>query len=453
MKLNRIEAAYWLTLAFRLDGVGRREKNGLVLNAARHLGLGLLDLVQLELGALPPQLSRYAETLGRLQEADGLVSGMAFLVDELIERGVELLPITHPDYPAHLAHRLRPEHAPTLLSAAGELGLLAQAGVCISGSRKAGVGGLAFARACGAALARAGLTVVSGLAAGVDREGLSGALDAGGRVIGVCPEGILGSRALRDPMLGAGRLCVVSEFHPKQPWQAGAAMARNRTLAGLSRALVVADCVAEGGTTNQLEVHRGLGLPVMLRRGADEGAMVAALAQRAGVLSLRWEAGPVALPESLTGSGSTLELPEGHSDPVDAGLGAERISRAELTALDARIAQLRAELATLEERRARALRKTTTEPGAEAPQLMLLREPAPAGYAVAVTEVDGQVEGALRGSPTPMSVSELSGVLGVPEAKVRASVGSLLAAGRVEKLRVGRFTRYAVPKELALFGR
>src|SRR6185503_10887789 len=99
-----------------------------------------------------------------------------------------------PEYPPHLVRRLGAERAPTVLTVAGSAELFRKPGVAISGSRKSGPSGLAFARAAGRAVAAAGEVVVCGLAAGVDREALEGALEAGGRVLGIAPEGLLQSR-------------------------------------------------------------------------------------------------------------------------------------------------------------------------------------------------------------------------------------------------------------------
>jgi hypothetical protein len=165
---------------------------------------------------------------------------------------------------------LHPGRAPTVLTAVGATEIGSSPGVAISGSRKAGPSGLAFARQVGRAVARAGEVVVCGLAAGIDREALEGVLEAGGRAIGVAAEGLFQSRWVRRPEVAKGRLLVVSEFAPEDRWSAGRAMARNRTIAGFSRALVVADCVASGGTTDQLDVHRNAGLPVYLRGLLDQ---------------------------------------------------------------------------------------------------------------------------------------------------------------------------------------
>lgn len=306
------ETAYWLYLAFGDGRPTRREVNALVLTAHRREGLGLLDLIRRDPDDLPPALAPHAPALRALQAAESKVSAQAFVAAELERRNIALLPITDDAYPAHLARRLTPAAAPTVLLVAGDLTPLRSPGVAISGSRAAGASGLAFARACGRALAERAIAVVSGLARGVDNEGLEGALEAGGSVLGVSAEGLLVSRWTLGHN-AATNLTVISEFPPRQPWRAGTAMARNRTIAGMSRAIIIADCVAPGGTTNQVEVHRKLGLRVLVRRGHGEGPMVAKLAAEPGVEPLPWDAGTVnlpALPEEGLESATTGARPQ-----------------------------------------------------------------------------------------------------------------------------------------------
>ncbi len=481
--VDRTEAAYWLTLTFKLEGERRRDRNGLVLTANRRLGLGLLDLVQLNPASLPEPLHRFRPTLERLQAAEAYVSGMAFLVDELAERGVDLIPITHGSYPAHLARTLKPDSAPTLLSVIGNVRLLERAGACISGSRKAGPEGLAFARASGSSFARAGITVVTGLAAGPDREGLAGCLREGGRAIGVAPEGILVCRATHDPAVRDGHLTIISEFHPKQQWQAGLAMARNRTLAGLSRALMVADCVAEGGTTNQVKVHRASGLPVFVRRGSGEGAFVATLASEPGVTQLPWDGGVVTLPTSVLSGGSLQEgtttapsdvnleaaKPEINLDARDLDRGetglVERIigeRKRELAALDRAIAERRAELAELDtvvQARRADCAEWANAPAAPSTEglnlMMMVREPMGPSYGAREPttrpESQGTVLNVLRGAAGPMAVGELASATSLSEIKVRATLKALSDTKEVEKVKKGRTTCYTVPRVLRLF--
>jgi predicted Rossmann fold nucleotide-binding protein DprA/Smf involved in DNA uptake len=293
---QRREWAYWLTLAFRLEGEPRRALNGLVLTADRKLQLGLVDLVRMDRSARPREIERYASTLDRLLEAEGKVTAQAFAIDRILSLGCRVVPITARTYPPHLAHRIGPASAPTVLTIAGNDELWRSAGVAISGSRKAGPSGLAFARAAARAVAQAGQIVVCGLAAGVDHEALEGALEAGGNVLGIAPEGLLHSRWLRRPEIEQGRLAVVSEFAPDDRWTAGRATARNRTIAGFSSALVIADCVASGGTTDQLEVHRAAGLEVYVRTGAGQGAFVDEVCSRPGVTRWPWSDGGATWP-------------------------------------------------------------------------------------------------------------------------------------------------------------
>src|SRR5262249_32262391 len=81
------------------------------------------------------------------------------------------------------------------------------------------------------------------------------------------PEGILHFKIkseLRD-LLSAGdfsRLSVVSEFPPSLPWRAHNAMTRNRTICGLSHALVVIESGPEGGTFEAGKAALRLGEPL-----------------------------------------------------------------------------------------------------------------------------------------------------------------------------------------------
>jgi DNA recombination-mediator protein A len=303
--------AYWLTLAFRLEREPRRAINGLVLTADRRLGLSLLDLVRMDVAQRPADLARYAATLDRLIDAEANVSAQAFLVERVLAMGGQFVPVTDPSYPAHLVQQIGVDRAPTLLSVIGNPELFATAGVAVSGSRKAGSAGLTFAREAGRAVAEAGEVLICGLAAGVDREALEGALEAGGRAVGIAPEGLLRSRWLYRPEVRDGRIVVVSEFAPDDTWTAGRAMARNRTIAGFSKALVIADCVASGGTTDQLEVHRGAGMPVYVRRGPGQGALVEELCRRPGVTPWDWASGRVVWPPASRPSAPATPVSDG----------------------------------------------------------------------------------------------------------------------------------------------
>lgn len=185
-----------------------------------------------------------ATALAALSEAESAAQDWAALRN----RGVEVVPFTDHRYPAKL--RSLPEFPP-LLYVLGDPSLLNESSIGICGSRRAGDESLKFARAFGGFAAERSLPVVSGLARGVDTESLLGALNQGGRSVGVLAEGITRYRMRKT--LGAienlsEKVSLVSQFYPKASWRVWRAMARNGIICGLSEALFVVEAGATGGT-------------------------------------------------------------------------------------------------------------------------------------------------------------------------------------------------------------
>lgn len=183
---------------------------------------------------------------------ESLTEEQADRVDELAHRlltsGTDAVLLGEKDYPQPLACARR---APVALFFMGPRHLLNKPGLGMCGSRNASPEGLRAARACGETVATHGLNVVSGYARGVDMAAHTGALAAGGSTVLVLPEGI-GRFRMRGGELTQywhrERAIVVSQFAPDQAWHAGAAMARNAVISGLSKALVVVEAGDTGGT-------------------------------------------------------------------------------------------------------------------------------------------------------------------------------------------------------------
>lgn len=134
--------------------------------------------------------------------------------------------------------------------------------VAVVGSRQATPAGLQMGRALGEGLAAVGLTVVSGLARGVDGASHEGALAAGGLTIGVLgcgPDIVYPSehRDLANRVAASGG--VISEFPPGTPPQSHHFPLRNRIIAGLSRAVVVIEAGERSGSliTAKMAMEQG----------------------------------------------------------------------------------------------------------------------------------------------------------------------------------------------------
>jgi DNA processing protein len=167
----------------------------------------------------------------------------------LLTPDIKKLVVGEETYPTNLIEVLG-KRAPATLYCQGNLSLLDLPGVGFCGSRKATEKGLATAGDCSAQAAKHGVVVVSGNAGGVDICAHHEALHSGGKTIIVLPEGIEHFRvkkALSD-VWDWERVLVVSQFEPKVPWRVYNAMARNKIILGLSKAMIVIEAGEKGGT-------------------------------------------------------------------------------------------------------------------------------------------------------------------------------------------------------------
>lgn len=166
----------------------------------------------------------------------------------LVERHeVALVPRGHPDYPATLATIPTP---PTLLYLRGGFQSSDRNAVAVVGSRHCTAYGKRVAERLGADLARAGFTVVSGLARGIDGAAHRGALEAGGRTIAVLAGGLARIYPPEHADLAEqvrARGALVSEAAMAMEPMAGMFPARNRIISGLARAVVVVEANDRSG--------------------------------------------------------------------------------------------------------------------------------------------------------------------------------------------------------------
>jgi DNA processing protein len=161
-----------------------------------------------------------------------------------------LLTLADAEYPQAL---LTISDPPVVLFAVGRLELLNRPSVAIVGSRNATQQGIANAEGFAAALARAGVTVVSGLALGIDAAAHRGALSADGdastiAVVGTGVDRVYPSshRALAQEIRAHG--VVLSELPLATPAIAHNFPRRNRIIAGLARGVLVVEAALRSGS-------------------------------------------------------------------------------------------------------------------------------------------------------------------------------------------------------------
>lgn len=165
----------------------------------------------------------------------------------LEEIGGHLLLPADPGFPSLLRHIPDP---PTCLFALGNLHALERPAVAIVGSRDHSAYGAEVCRGVARAVAQAGVTVVSGMARGLDAVAHAGALEASGLTIGVLGNGLgviypAANRELYQRVAQHGLL--LSEFPPGERPNAGSFPRRNRLISGLARLTIVVEAAISSG--------------------------------------------------------------------------------------------------------------------------------------------------------------------------------------------------------------
>ncbi|WP_295362192.1 DNA-processing protein DprA [uncultured Pseudoramibacter sp.] len=158
------------------------------------------------------------------------------------------IPKKSPHYPRRLEKIYNP---PVMLYALGNVGLTERdLTIGMVGSRKSSPGAMKTARQFGRRFSEIGMTVISGMADGVDSAAAEGALDGIGSTVAVFGSGIdvcypAGNRELYERIREKGLL--LSEFFIGQPPKSGHFPLRNRIIAGLSDGVVVVEARLKSG--------------------------------------------------------------------------------------------------------------------------------------------------------------------------------------------------------------
>jgi DNA processing protein len=158
----------------------------------------------------------------------------------------------------------------------GDLAPADERAVALVGTRTPDAAGQRIARCLAEGLARAGVTVVSGLARGIDSTAHRGALGGGGRTIAVLAGGLARiyppeHRDLAEQVAGRGALVCESAMD-QEPLK-GLFPARNRIISGLSRVVVIVQADADSGSLITARHAGDQGRTVMAVPGPIEGTL------------------------------------------------------------------------------------------------------------------------------------------------------------------------------------
>ncbi|HEY8867394.1 MAG TPA: DNA-processing protein DprA [Solirubrobacteraceae bacterium] len=186
-------------------------------------------------------------------------------------------------YPQRLSHIADAPAVLHVTGAGGAAALTDCSGVAIVGARRASAYGLETARSLGRDLAAAGVSVVSGMALGIDSAAHAGALEGGGQTIAVLPGGAdvaypPSKRALRERIVRSG--CAVSELPPGVRPRRWCFPARNRLIAWLARLTIVVEAAQRSGALITARAAREEGRDV----GAVPGRVSSPLAEGTNAL-------------------------------------------------------------------------------------------------------------------------------------------------------------------------
>ena len=182
------------------------------------------------------------------------------ILNDCVEKGIQICTFHDGAYPVRLKNIADP---PLVLYYKGNLtGLDSSPVIGVVGTRKASAYGLTTSKKMGYQIAKCGGILVSGLAEGNDGSAMTGALTAGGMVVGVLGCGVdvvyppMHRSLYRDTEKNG---CLISEFPPKTPPYKWNFPKRNRIISGLSNGVLVVEAPYKSGSL------------ITAREAADQG--------------------------------------------------------------------------------------------------------------------------------------------------------------------------------------
>lgn len=245
---HHTEIPYWITLA-HLPKWGTEKINRLIVKIIHDNQMSLELFFQSE-NDWKDKFGLSDLDILDLQTAKSELPNNAFLAEDLLSQGFEIVPLNSPDYSKTLKNNLKIK-APTILYVKGNKTIMQENSIAIVGSRDADEISLSFTDNIAKKASEQFKAVVSGFAKGVDKQALDSTIKYEGQSIIVLPQGIMtfgpGIKKYYK-QIAAGNVLVLSTFHPKSVWSTGLAMARNPIIYALATEIYVAQSSESGGT-------------------------------------------------------------------------------------------------------------------------------------------------------------------------------------------------------------
>jgi len=239
--LSNDEQLHWLALKL-VPGLGTRRSGQLIENYRTPQAVFRASTSELEASGISGSVAR------------SIASGCTFedAVDQhqrMLDHGTTLIPINDPRYPPRLREIFDP---PVVLFARGRIELLQSLMLGVVGTRRPTPYGVAAAERLSADLAQAGLTIVSGMARGIDTAAHKSALAAGGDTVAVFGCGVdvvypAENRKLASEIAQKGLL--LSEYPMGGPAYPQNFPTRNRIISGMSVGVLVVEGAQYSGSS------------------------------------------------------------------------------------------------------------------------------------------------------------------------------------------------------------
>lgn len=233
--------------------------------------LGIDPLWQGKVTELSPEASKAAELIAQhAGDLDRMAEQVEREAERAFDAGAHLVTVLDDAYPTTLRLIF---NLPPFLFVKGELQESDLRSVAVVGTRQATETGLKRSTRMSRLLVENGVTVVSGLARGIDTAAHTAALDAGGRTIAVIGTGILRcypaeNRDLADQI--ATRGAIVSQFWPDAPGATYTFPRRNVTMSGIAQGTVVIEASKTSGAKMQARLALEHGKKVFLLRSLTQ---------------------------------------------------------------------------------------------------------------------------------------------------------------------------------------